>query len=798
MTKKLSVKELKEILKNNNLPTSGNKSHLLKMYNDLQEKKTIVLPVQNKEFKNWKSTSDKDFMNFINKEFSDFKLNPIDLSIDPCLTNKTEIRQIFEHQKFLSEFFNFHNSVGNEQLKSRGLLLYHSLGSGKTSSALLMANNARIYIDEKGNKKLRKVIVLIPASLRDSPWVEEIGTLNPDFKTQSSQINLGYFILHYNNTLTFLDQLENLQETDSMNPFDNSVVIIDEVHNILNTLNINTDSVRWKLYSWLMTSKNTKIILLSGTPIMNDPYEITFALNILRGKQIFDVLDKYSKEKFYSKFFSDEKIINKNLFKRYTQGLISYYKGINENAFAKKRVKNEFVEMSEEQWDAQIKIFDMELSKIQNKPKATGITQSDFESQIKTLKRGRALKVRGTLAKILMVRSNPFDIENEEQNYFIYSRENSNFNYPKKILFETRQETTQKNNEDYISNKLILEPSLFSSIIPKIDLKNNLKYYSPKFVKCLENIKKSNGPVIVFSNFEGPYGVSIFVKCLEEYLGYSHFSKKNDDFKYAIWSGNTTHQERVEILKNYNSDDNINGNKIKVICLTSAGKEGISLRSVRQIHILEPWWNVNQTFQVIGRGIRICSHSHLPKEDQVVDIFNYISVKPKSFISSKYDSRTEIELFVMKRATEKYKKQLEILELLKECSIDCDLNKEYNNIKNCINFSKFKEQDVFYENIYSDFLEVDQSIIKEVEYQGKKYYLENLKVYEHVQNNPKFIGIAETDIKGNVIKINKIEKLDYEIMIFNGQKYLFDGKKYYQYLERQELEMGIIPIEIKL
>ncbi len=795
----MKVSELKQILKNNNLPTSGNKNQLLKKYNELQEKKQLILKIDESKIENWKSTNNKDFMDFIKTEFKDYKLKPIDLTIDPCKNNKEEIRDIFEHQNFLIEYFNLHNKIGNEKMNSRGLLLYHSLGSGKTSSAILMADKSRIYIDELGNQKLRKVIVLIPASLRDSPWVEEIGNIHQDFKTQASQINLGYYLLHYNNTLTFINQLENLKETENSNPFDNSVVIIDEIHNILNTLNINSTSTRWKLYSWLMTSKNTKIILLSGTPIMNDPFEITFALNILRGKQIFNVLDKYAKEMFYNKFFLNEKMINKNLFKRYSQGLISYYKGANENAFAKKIIKNEYIEMSDEQWEAQIKIFDQENNKNHKKPKPTGITQSDYESQIKTLQRGRALKVHGTLAKILMVRSNPFTIENEEKNYFIYSRENSNFNYPKSILLDiNKEQELNKNKEDNPIFKLILNPDLFSKSLNKLDIKNNLNLYSPKFLKCLENIKKSKGPIVVFSNFEGPYGISIFVKCLEEYLDYSHFSEKNSKLKYVIWSGNTNQEERVQILKNYNSDENIYGNKIKVICLTSAGKEGISLRSVRQMHILEPWWNVNQTFQVIGRGIRICSHSHLPKEEQNVEIFNYISIKSKKDKNTNIDKRTEIDLFMTKRSTEKYKKELEILELLKESAIDCNLNKEYNQVQKCIDFSRFKEDKIYSDDIYSDILEIDQSIVKEITYNGNKYFIEGTKVYEHKETDPKFLGNVELDIDGKINKINFKKNINYEIVLFNGNKYLYNSelKKYYQYLEIEELEMGIIPLEI--
>jgi hypothetical protein len=85
------------------------------------------------------------------------------------------------------------------------------------------------------------------------------------------------------------------------NIFDNSVVIIDEAHNfisrIVNKLKKEKPisetkrgekerlplNLATKLYEMLLSAKNTRIILLSGTPVINYPNEFGILFNILRG-----------------------------------------------------------------------------------------------------------------------------------------------------------------------------------------------------------------------------------------------------------------------------------------------------------------------------------------------------------------------------------------------------------------------------------------------------------------------------------------------------------------------------------
>jgi hypothetical protein len=84
-----------------------------------------------------------------------------------------------------------------------------------------------------------------------------------------------------------MKKLNEYTKNNTINPFDNSVVIVDEAHNlvsrIVNKLGKKKASIGLTLYLLLMKAKNVKIVLLSGTPIINYPNEISILFNILRG-----------------------------------------------------------------------------------------------------------------------------------------------------------------------------------------------------------------------------------------------------------------------------------------------------------------------------------------------------------------------------------------------------------------------------------------------------------------------------------------------------------------------------------
>jgi hypothetical protein len=59
--------------------------------------------------------------------------------------------------------------------------------------------------------------------------------------------------------------------------------------------------------------------------------------------------------------------------------------------------------------------------------------------------------------------------------------------------------------------------------------------------------------------------------------------------------------------------------------ISQSAAEGVNLVGVRQVHILEPYWNEVRIRQVIGRAARNDSHSHLPAAERRVTVRRYVS-----------------------------------------------------------------------------------------------------------------------------------------------------------------------------
>ena len=120
-------------------------------------------------------------------------------------------------------------------------------------------------------------------------------------------------------------------------------------------------------------------------------------------------------------------------------------------------------------------------------------------------------------------------------------------------------------------------------------------------------------------------------------------------------------------LKAITNDDNINGEKIKVVLISQAGSEGLDFKAIRQIHILDPWYNVNRLEQIIGRGVRNFSHKDLPFRKRNVQIFLY----------GTWLTQTEEEaadLYVYRISEIKAVKIGKVTRLLKQVSVDCLIN----------------------------------------------------------------------------------------------------------------------------
>ena len=127
-------------------------------------------------------------------------------------------------------------------------------------------------------------------------------------------------------------------------------------------------------------------------------------------------------------------------------------------------------------------------------------------------------------------------------------------------------------------------------------------------------------------------------------------------------------QIQSEALRN---DNNTSGEIVKVILGSGKVAEGLDFKRVREIHILEPWYNLNKIEQVVGRGIRFCSHQKLIKEKRNVTVYLHVCF-------TKEIETADIELY--KVAENKAIEIGNIEHVLKENAVDCYINNDINHI----------------------------------------------------------------------------------------------------------------------
>ena len=128
----------------------------------------------------------------------------------------------------------------------------------------------------------------------------------------------------------------------------------------------------------------------------------------------------------------------------------------------------------------------------------------------------------------------------------------------------------------------------------------------------------------------------------------------------------------VNELKACTNDNNINGEKVKVVIISKAGSEGLDFKNIRGIHLMEPWHNINKLEQVIGRGIRNCSHSQLKDECRNITIYLH---------TCELDKKETIETYMYRKCESKAKQIGQVETILKDMAIDKYLFRNANLIK---------------------------------------------------------------------------------------------------------------------
>jgi len=162
--------------------------------------------------------------------------------------------------------------------------------------------------------------------------------------------------------------------------------------------------------------------------------------------------------------------------------------------------------------------------------------------------------------------------------------------------------------------------------------------------------------------------------------------KKNfSPARYAMITGEPRLSPNNDFeVKGLTGEDNKDGHKVKVVLISKAGSEGIDFKFIRQVHILEPWYNMNRIEQIIGRAVRNFSHKDLPFEKRNVEIFMYGTILGKS-------SEEAADLYVYRVAEYKAVQIGKVSRVLKETAVDCIIHHDQTNFTQEIMNASLKE-----------------------------------------------------------------------------------------------------------
>jgi hypothetical protein len=130
-----------------------------------------------------------------------------------------------------------------------------------------------------------------------------------------------------------------------------------------------------------------------------------------------------------------------------------------------------------------------------------------------------------------------------------------------------------------------------------------------------------------------------------------------------------SNEDDINALTNINNKD---GHNIKIVLVSKAGSEGIDLKYIRQVHILDPWYNISQIEQIIGRAVRNLSHKNLDFEKRNVQIFMHGTILEN-------EQEESADLYVFRLAEIKAVQIGKVSRILKETAIDCILNNNQSN-----------------------------------------------------------------------------------------------------------------------
>lgn len=558
-----------------------------------------------------------------------------------------------------------------------------------------------------GNKMIREID---PMGTRDMNRDNVISYIN-------RIINTSYLFMGYRGFANYIDKKMNvdigldeakrelLLKSKMRRHFTGRLIIIDEIHNI-RVSDMDRDKRVASSLSRLVDNAGTmKLVLLSATPMYNNYTEIIWLLNILNkndSREQIEVSDVFEQN---GSFITDEHgaEIGKELLMRKATGYISFVRGENPYTFPYRIWPHEFDKKMEISSDNYPSIQPFNLKEIRQPIETLSLYRCNIG---KYQEKGYDMIIDSLLAGDMFTNKRE-ESKFEEMDAFGYitlqrPMEALNIVYPHPDLGEDldpkylvgsgglnrMMKYTEKNDPPDRYDYVYRDDSYGRIFSP-----DEIGKYSGKIKSICDNIMNSQGVILIYSKYiDG--GIIPMSLALEE-LGFTRANKKQlfknrptepiDAFsmktrketkgsfhpaKYIMITGDKgLSSDNIEDIKSATNPSNKDGKDVRVILISAAGSEGIDLSFIRQVHVMDPWYNMNRIEQILGRAIRTCSHKLLEYKKRNVELYLYGTILSNDDIES-------IDLYIYRLAEEKALQTGRITRVLKKSAVDCILNSE--------------------------------------------------------------------------------------------------------------------------
>ena len=509
------------------------------------------------------------------------------------------------------------------------------------------------------------------------------------------------------------------------------LIIVDEAHNLRDVADdddadlpetMGDSSAGKKLAPFLKeilkTCDGNKLMLMSATPMYNSYREIISLLNLLLYVDHVDdsELLKDSDIQFITNAEGEEQLTeeSENKLIKIANGRVSFMRGENPKAFP---ARLDPIVEEKAVWpslppDGGDSISDAEKKDVLRLPiiqcNLVGETLGVIQHMTETLIASKGIGIR-TIDPILQAGNCVFPGEGLDGR--VGSEGFQTWFTPRAISasFEGTRLSTLPQYQP------AMEEESYSWMVNSAD---GLGKVSPKFNKVLDSIRSSTGISFVYSRFVEngavifcllleangftPWGRSAPLfskgslsggrqccKCSRKEIGHPAFnvgepeSKKNHKFApayYALLTAsdvNTVEKQSLPLSPNNTGVVNVardisnkDGGRIKVVVGSQVAGEGLDLRAIREVHILEGWFHLSKQEQIVGRGIRYCSHNALSRENRNCTIYLYVNSFPAEV------NKETIDQYTYRTAMNKAVRIGNISRALKRGAADCNLNRD--------------------------------------------------------------------------------------------------------------------------